>query len=199
LGGRFFGHYFLQAELPLALLAAEPIGLWLRRAPRRVAVMLALPTLLFVVVASIPRWSDQIFERGQPDYAEIGAVMRQHTRADQTIWVWGNAPQIYSAASRRAGTRFVFCNYLTGLSPATPSESDQAIDPAADAMVDAWPLLLSDLDRRRPTLVLDTSEPGIKAYGKFPIRRYPLLAAYLDRHYRIEGYAAGIPFYRRTD
>ena len=35
LGGRFFGHYFLQAELPLVLLAARPLGTTSPRARRR--------------------------------------------------------------------------------------------------------------------------------------------------------------------
>ena len=93
----------------------------------------------------------------------------------------------------------MFCNYLTGLSPATPSESDPAIDPAADAVAEAWPLLLADLERRRPTLVLDTAPAGIKAYGKFPIARYPLLASYLQAHYRLQEDVAGVLLYRRRD
>jgi hypothetical protein len=199
LGGRFFGHYFLQAELPLALLAAPPVARWLGRAPRTAVAMLAFPPLVFLAISASPSLSDRIFERGAPDYAGIGAAVRRATGPDESIWVWGNAPQIYSAADRRAGTRFVFCNYLTGLSPATPSETDPTVDPAADAVAGAWAPLIADLDRRRPTLVLDTSEPHLKAYGKFPIRRYPALATYMKTHYRRDGDAAGVPLYRRKD
>ena len=199
LGGRFFGHYFLQAELPLALLAAEPIARWFRRAPRTVVVGLALPPLLFSLVAASPSLSARLFERGAPDYAAIASAVRRRTTPDQSIWVWGNAPQIYTASDRRAGTRFVFCNYLTGLSPATPSESDPAVDPGADAVAEAWAPLIADLDRRRPALVLDTAEAGVKSYGKFPIRRYPVLADYLRTHYRRDGTVAGLAIYRRSE
>jgi hypothetical protein len=181
------------------LLAAEPIARWLKRARRVVIAALAIPPVIASSVAAFPSVSDRIFARAAPDYTAIASAVRQQTRSDQSIWVWGNAPQIYTAADRRVGTRFTFCNYLTGLSPATPSESDPTVDPTADAVSEAWAPLIADLDRRRPTLVLDTSEPGLKAYAKFPMSRYPVLTAYLQAHYRRDGSAAGVPIYRRSD
>lgn len=55
LGRRFFGHYFLQPELALSVLAAGPVAhLWDRR-PRIAALALALPALVFFTIKRAPR------------------------------------------------------------------------------------------------------------------------------------------------
>ncbi len=198
LGGRFFGHYFLQPELPLALAAAGPVAQLRRSHPRLCAAALAVPALVFFLGATLPpaepgRWLDP----GLPDYAGIGAAVAARTRADETIWVWGNAPQIYYTAQRRPGVRFTFCNYLTGLSPGTPSEYDPSVDPQASAVAWAWRLALDDLEQRRPALILDTAAANLKSYGKFPIAHFPAFARYLASHYRRDEDALGVPIYRR--
>lgn len=197
LGERFFGHYFLQAELPLALLAAGPVARLFQRAPRRAAVALGLPAAAFALLAASP--ARDLLDPGVPDWQRIGRAIAARTAPTDTIWVWGNLPQLYHGAERVQGVRFSFCNYLTGLSPATPSEYDPALDPRDDIVHPAWRMVLDDLDRRRPALVIDTAAAGLKSYGKFPIADYHKLARYLAAHYRPDGDAAGVPVYRRAD
>lgn len=193
-GGRFFGHYFLQAELPLALVAAGPAA---RLGNRRLALGLGLPAALFALIALLPEVTRPIFNAKDPEIRSIGRAIAARTAPADTIWVWGNVPQLYHASARRPGVRFSFCNYLTGLSPGTPSEHLATVDPKAAEVSWAWPLALDDLARRRPELVLDTAAAGLKAYGKFPISRYPLLADYLSNHYERESDIAGIAVWRR--
>jgi hypothetical protein len=200
LGGRFFGHYFLQAELPLAILAAAPATRLLERAPRLFAVLVAGPALFFACGSLVPpghpgAWLDS----PQPDYEGIGRAVQRVSKPDDSMWVWGNAPEIYFTARRRPGVRFTFCNYLTGLSPATPSEYDASVDPGKNVVPEAMGLAIRDLDERRPKWILDTAAAGLKAYGKFPIANYPVLASYLAAHYLRDGDADGVPLYRRTD
>jgi hypothetical protein len=197
LGGRFFGHYFLQLELPLSLLAAAGLArLYARR--RAVAIaLLALPTLAFTLVAASPARASRIFE--EHDYSAIGDAIRARTSPSDTIWVWGNAPQIYFSSQRTPGVRFTFCNYLTGLSPATPSEYDPKSDPRAAAVPGGWKMVIDDLDRRRPSLIADTAAADLKSYGKFPVAAYPTFAAYLAAHYRRDGEVQGVVLYRRID
>ena len=95
--------------------------------------------------------------------------------------------------------RFSFCNYLTGLSPGTPSKYDDRNDPRAQVVQWAWPMALQDLAANKPALVLDTAAAGIKSYAKFPIGKFPLLADYLAAHYRREGDVSGVVVYRRID
>jgi hypothetical protein len=199
LGGRFFGHYFLQAELPLALVAAGPASRLLERAPRLFLVLVVGPAVVFALGALLPlkrpgAWLDS----PQPDYVGIGDAIQRVSAPSDTIWVWGNAPEIYFTSKRKPGVRFTFCNYLTGLSPATPSEYDPAFDPRKSVVPQAMALALGDLERNRPTLVIDTAAVGMKSYGKFPIAHYPELAQYLSKHYRPDGDVDGVPVYRRA-
>jgi hypothetical protein len=199
LGLRFFGHYFLQPEVPLSLLAAGPAKRLFAARPRLAAASLAVPALLFLVVAALPELTRPILNPRDPDYLGIGRAVERRTGVQDTIWVWGNVPQLYYAASRSPGVRFSFCNYLTGLSPGTPSEYDDSQDPRSQALTWAWPLVLRDLDRNRPALVLDTAAAGLKSYGKFPIAAFPPLADYLAAHYLPEGSISGVVLYRRRD
>ena len=199
LGWRFFGHYFLQPELPLALLAAAPVAcLWETR-PRFVVTAIGLPVLVFFLVAVLPQYTRKYVYMTDPDYWTVGRAAAMRTTPSESIWVWGNVPQIYYTAERMPGVRFTFCNYLTGLSPGTRSEYDPTVDPRRNAVPEAWSDLLSDLDSRRPALVIDTAAAGMKSYGKFPIRSFPALEGYLRAHYRPDGVVNGVVFYRRMD
>jgi hypothetical protein len=198
LGGRFFGHYFLQLELPLALVAPMVLAPLWQKGPRMVGAALAIPALLFSVLAAKPSWARACFDADSPDYDTIGRAIAAQTEAGDRIWVWGNAPALYPAADRRTGARFTFCNYLTGLSPATPSEYDPDVDPSRGVVPEAMDMALADLERLKPRLIVDTAAAGLKGYGKFPIARYPKLAHYLQIHYHRDGEAAGIPIYVRN-
>ncbi len=193
-GGRFFGHYFLQAEVPLALLAAGPAS---RLGTRKLALGLGVPAAVFAAIALLPGLTQPIFNAEDPDYRAIGRAIEARTAPDDTIWVWGNVPQLYYSSARKPGVRFTFCNYLTGLSPATPSERLDAVDPRKAEVAWAWPLVLQDLERNRPALVLDTAAAGFKSYAKFPVARYPLLADYLSIHYQLEAPIGAVAVWRR--
>ncbi len=199
LGGRFFGHYFLQPELPLSLLAAGPIAQMWHQRPRLLVLAVAVPGVFFFLGASFPSVSRPIFSPHDPDFAAIGRAIAARTRPTDTIWVWGNVPQIYSAADRSPGVRFTFCNYLTGLSPGTPSEYDPDVDPQRFAVPWAWPQVFEDLERHRPALLVDTAAAHLKFYGRFPISHYPDLDRYLAAHYRRESEVASVVLYRRCE
>lgn len=197
IGGRFFGHYFLQAELPLCVLAALPLARIFARAPRTTVAVVALPALVFFVLACRPQLTRAIFDPGQPDWERIGQRIWARSAPGDTLFVWGNVPPLYPLSELPMGTRFSFCNYLTGLSPGTPSEY---LDVApSDALNEAWPLLLDDLARRRPTWILDTAVAGWKGYGKFPMSRYGPFEAYVSAHYRKTASIDGAALLRRVD
>jgi hypothetical protein len=199
LGGRFYGHYFLQPLPVLVLLAAAPIARALERRPRATIAAVAAPALFFLAVAALPEHSRPILNSGDPDIDTIAQAVRRHARPDQSIWVWGNVPQIYHAADRTPGVRFSFCNYLTGLSPATPSEYDPTVDPSAHIVTWAWPMVAADIASRRPAVIVDTAPGDIKGYGKFPARRYPVLAGILAADYVAVEEIAGAVIYARLE
>lgn len=198
-GGRFFGHYFHLILAPLCLLAAPVFCRlwskgWSHRAP--LVVLCALPALLFFVLATFGRPVAAALDEGEPNYAEVAGRIADLTAVDDRIFVWGNSPQLYVLARRPMGTRFSFCNYMTGESPGTPTETGQ-LNADANQLPAAWDMLFDDLERRRPVLFVDAAAAGWDGYEKYPIARYPRLRAYVDDRYRPLEVRAGVVLYRR--
>jgi hypothetical protein len=198
-GGRFFGHYFHLILAPLCLLAAPAFCRlwhkgWSYRAP--LVALCALPALFFFALATFGRPIAAALDEREPNYGEVAARIADLTTADERIFVWGNSPQLYVLARRPMGARFSFCNYMTGESPGTPTETGQR-NADANQLPAAWEMLFADLERRRPALFVDAAAAGWDGYGKYPLARYPRLRAYVDDHYRPVDVRAGVVMYRR--
>jgi hypothetical protein len=86
----------------------------------------------------------------------------------------------------------VFSNYMTGLSPATRTQSDPGMDASANIVPQSWDMLLADIAERRPELFVDTSPGNVAAYGKFPLASFPRLKAIVDRDYSPIGEVGGV-------
>jgi hypothetical protein len=197
-GGRFFGHYFHLVLPPLCLLAAPAFcRMWGEGPFRRVTlvVLCAVPALSFFGLATFGRPLAAALDEGEPRYDEVAARIAELTTADERIFVWGNSPQLYFLARRSMGTRFSFCNYMTGESPGTPTETGQR-NADANQLPAAWEMLFADLEQRRPALFIDAAAAGWDGYGKYPLGRYPALRAYVDRNYRRVEVRAGVVLYR---
>ncbi|HSY40532.1 MAG TPA: hypothetical protein VLA79_13420, partial [Polyangia bacterium] len=190
-GGRFFGHYFHQMTAPLAVLAApEAARLWRsRRAFSLVA--LGLPAAVFLIIGLLRAPAAKAVGVGAPDYQAIAGFVRAHSAPTDLLVVWGNLPVLYFEADRPLGSRFVFSNYLTGLSPATRTQSDPSADASANVVAESWEMFLADLNSRQPEIFVDTSPGNLGAYGKFPLARFPRLQAIVDRHYSPIGEVGG--------
>ena len=198
-GGRFFGHYFHLLLAPLSLLAAPELAAMWRRSTAWRATLTALTVIPALVFFSLATWARPVAERmdhGEPPYSEVAARLAALTTPDDRIFVWGNSPQLYVLAGRPMGTRFSFCNYVTGESPGTPTETGER-DADANALADAWQMLLGDLDQRAPALFVDTAAAGWDGYEKYPVSRYPGLTSYLAAHYLPLEEVRGVKIYRR--
>ena len=202
-GGRFFGHYFHLVLAPLCLLAAPAFcRFWRKDDGARwsiralLLVLCALPALVFFVLATWGRPLAAALDEGEPRYQEVADRIAELTASDERVFVWGNSPQLYVLARRPMGTRFSFCNYLTGESPGTPTETGQR-NADANQLPAAWQMLFADLGQRRPVLFVDAAAAGWDGYGKYPLARYPRLRAYVDQNYRPVEVRAGVVLYRR--
>ncbi len=199
-GGRFFGHYFHLILAPLCLLAAPAFCRfwregWSYRAP--LVALCALPALLFFALATFARPLAAAMDEREPRYDDVAARIAGLTTVDERIFVWGNSPQLYVLARRPMGARFSFCNYMTGESPGTPTETGQR-NADSSQLSAAWDMLFADLERRRPALFVDAAAAGWDGYGKYPLARYPRLRAYVDRNYQPVDVRAGVVLYRRS-
>jgi|SRR5450631_983467 len=199
-GGRFFGHYFHLVLPPLCLLAAPGfLRLWNRgrRARGLLVAACALPALFFFALASVARPLAAALDESEPTYDRVAARMAALTSAEERVFVWGNSPQLYVLARRPMGTRFSFCNYMTGESPGTPTETGQR-DADSNQLPAAWAMLFADLEERRPALFVDAAAAGWDGYDKFPLARYLRLRSYVDQHYRPIEIRTGVVLYRRV-
>jgi 4-amino-4-deoxy-L-arabinose transferase-like glycosyltransferase len=196
-GGRFFGHYFHQVTAPLAVLAApEAARLWRSRRVLGLAAM-GVPAAGFLLISLLHAPAAQAVGAAPPDYPAIARFVRTHSAPGDGLVIWGNVPVLYFEADRPLGSRFVFSNYLTGLSPATRTQSDPNADAAANVVGESWEMFVTDLGSRLPRLFVDTSPGNLGAYGKFPLSRFPRLQAIVDRNYAPIGEVAGARVFAR--
>jgi hypothetical protein len=198
-GGRFFGHYFYQVIAPLSVLAAPAVRrLWVSKRALIVTAT-ALPVGVFFFMGVFHRPVMAAVDEAEPDYSAIAAFVDAHSGPEDPLVVWGNAPVLYFEANRPLGSRFAFSNYLTGLSPATRTQSDPMADSSANIVDGSWDMFENDLKSRRPRLFVDTSPGNIGSYGKFPPAKYPRLQAILDRDYVSIGQVAGARIFALRD
>jgi hypothetical protein len=203
-GGRFFLHYYLQLLPPLCLLAGRGLGRMAaakreRRALALTVGLFLLPLAGFWVVNAAPGRFHR--ERAAADavYRGIGDFVQAHSRTGESLFVWGNSPEIYHYARRTMGTRFPFCNYHSGKIWGTPSDGTGAsIDPG-QVLEPAWGMLLADLEHRRPALIVDAAAAGLDRWQGHAIARYPALAEVVAVRYRFLAKVAGADIYERRD
>jgi hypothetical protein len=191
-GGRYFGHYFHQLTAVLAVLAAPgAAALWQRR-PRVLAIAMAVPAAGFLAVGALHAQIVALAGQPDPDYPAMAAYLDARSAPSDGLCIWGNLPVLYFDAERPLGCRFSFANYLTGMSPATTTQSDPAVDASMNIVPEAWDMLEADFAARRPRLVVDASPGDVANYGKFPVAKFPRLAAILARDYDELGTIDGI-------
>jgi 4-amino-4-deoxy-L-arabinose transferase-like glycosyltransferase len=179
-GGRYFGHYFHQLTAVLAVLAAPG------------AAALAVPAIGFFAVGALHAQIVALAGQPDPDYPAMAAYIRARSAPSDGLCIWGNLPVLAFEAERPLGCRFSFANYLTGMSPATTTQSDPAVDASMNIVPEAWDMLEADFAARRPRIVVDASPGNVANYGKFPPSQFPRLAAILARDYDELGTIDGI-------
>ncbi len=195
IGGRMYGHYFLLTVPPLSVLAGVGGAEWLAAAStgqrRRLAALVATMACGFLAAAWLFRGATDSWLTLNPDYRLASAYVRARTQPDDRLFVWGWFPALYVDADRCPASRFVYTHLLSG------ARSQAGVTSRGHLVPEAWPMLLGDLQRTRPTYILDTS-PGRYDYP-FPPEQYPALARLLASDYRLETELEGIRIFRRND
>jgi len=186
LGLRFFGHYYLQILPPLTLIGAGVLP-GLTPALRRLAVgFTASAAAVMVAIAFLP--AD---ERGLLPYGAVAAEVRRITGPDDTVFVWGEFPEIYWASGREPSTRFIHTGFLTGV---TGGRDDNVFRPS-DGLPGAWALLDQDFAAHPAALIVDTSGTRIRGARFFPLERSELWQR-ISANYVLSATVEGVRFYR---
>lgn len=185
-GGRGFDHYAIQVLPPLCLV----LGLGLGRLSELVGLSSTRPVLrtaaaIFFVatLAAVTREAVSSRYRTLPvdPSRRVAEFISTRSAADERIFVWGYQPDIYLFAERRAASRFVYASFLSGLVPwtnvAPERDTQYAIVPGA------MDTLLRDLHASRPTFIVDCSAGPNRFWAKYPLAKFPALAAFVAENY----------------
>jgi hypothetical protein len=157
LSGKRYPHYFMTWTPALGLLAGQCgyaiawlagrllARRWTWGALRSGTAFLALA----ILVLNAPLWRDArrkppflIHSQGPADQA-LAAYIESQTKPDDTIFVWGYAPEIYLLSNRTAASRFFFQKRLTDRLHPPDHPTIQTI--------------VQDLRRSQPRLLIDSS------------------------------------------
>ncbi len=188
-GLRFFGHYYLQLVPPLALLSAGALA----RGSRRIATWTVAAAAIMALAFSAAGYFMQPFNR-ETHYERVAAYVQRHSDPDDSLLVWGNAPEIYWASGLEPATRFVATNsFLAGNHPGRPGE-DAAPEETSPIV---WDWFFEDLTSNEPRFIVDTAPARIRGAEYSPITRFPSLQAFVEQHYRFVRSIDGIAVYER--
>ncbi len=197
LGGRYFGHYFLQtvpawsalfgASAPSVLSALDRQGL--RRLLWKGLPLAGLAVFSHVWVAAGG------LESQHPLLRDLARHAATHSAPHERIFVWGYASPVYYFSARQPGTRFVYPQTLAGYVPGLPASLNQETDPMPFVVWKNWDLALRDLEEKKPVLIYDTAPSRFHYWGKFPVKKYPL-AMLLEAAYAPIDTIRGVVVYR---
>ncbi len=212
MGGRFYGHYFVQFLPPLAALAAGPLaGLlgWSTRAeaaapaaPRRTWLRAAALAAAWLPILALTAAGGLRIARGQldglrPEVQPVARYVRENTCPEDRIFVWGYWSQIYYFAQRPPATRFVYAQTLSGYVPGNPISLDPNADTSYYIVPEHWDDFAADVQAHPPELLLDVAPAAIHFWEKYPMDRYPVLQRLVTEHYSLEAVVEGVRIYRR--
>jgi hypothetical protein len=126
-----------------------------------------------------------------PQHRSVAAYIHANTRADDRVFVWGDWPALYVESDRLMSSRFP--GFLRGFARGSDLPPGNW-----DTTPDVWPLLQADLDSHPPALIVDTAAAGWSDFSMYPIRNYPVLAAYVANHYHTVATVDRVVIYARN-
>ena len=198
-GGRFFGHYFIQVLPPLCIIAGAQFAVWRHSWKSKLVVGFAI---LSAVGWMVPRiFADEIAVRfgfhGLKRERAVATYIKEHLPKGEKIFVWGVAPSIYFLSGSDPATRLLWADLLTGRAPGLIETQKGATDTSGSIDKKSWDDLNSDFEKYLPYYIVDTSSGDLRDYAKFPILSYPIMRNIVSGRYTVEATIEGVNIYRR--
>jgi hypothetical protein len=200
---RDWGHYYVQAVPWCGLLFGLVIERALGPLPldeprgRVITACVLLPAVVIVAIGVGNRTAYCISERARgrwrvPADENLCRFVQEHSRPDEKIFVWGFRGDVYVDCHRRPASRYVFTTVVAGL--VTWFNGASKANDDARAMPGSRETLVRELEQTRAPVIVDL---GIPSLGNRPMRRYELLARYLDDKYCPAGMVGEAVLYLR--
>ncbi len=151
-GGRGFDHYYIQCLPPICLLTGWGCGILFMRACRRDGSWWLRIAGILLLLALFPLFRSAraaAFYGQSPDSSlPLGRYIREHTRPDDRVFVWGYQPDLYLFSGRRAASRFIYDSFLSGMIPW--ENVAPGVDTSSTIVPGAWDALQHDLEKSPP-------------------------------------------------
>lgn len=190
IGGKFFGHYYIQLLPPLTILAAVSLAAWWQANGkvkyikwRRAAVLagIFLPPVIYLTT----NWrEEQKRMRGENLYFQNLATEVQKLSVEgEKIFIWGRMPELYYFSQRLPASRFITTNFVVGMNTYNYKDRAAQYGHIIGSQMSDW--LLSDLAANRPQLIIDTAPQNFRQYGKYPLAEMAPLRDFLQENYRL--------------
>ncbi len=192
--GTFYAHYFLQLIAPFSVLSAyglsetwkwaKSLSSWSRFAARGAwTIILLLMLIIYIKNDYKYFFSYTPEEQTVSQYKsldglidlygfnliyqqEIAFYIRAHSDPEETIYVWGIAPQIYFLAQRKAAARY---RNNFNMSPLVTDNSLKALQGYG-------PMVVEDIKESFPAYILQI----------FPLEYLPEFQTFVQDHYKVE-------------
>jgi Dolichyl-phosphate-mannose-protein mannosyltransferase len=192
---RFFPHYFLQAWPFVALCAGaavEPIARSRRWSPTWSTLSAGLLGLSVFCGWHTTVFNEKVDGRVAHDRTvdDVSKVITATTAPRDRIFVWGFSPWVYQYSHRRPAGRFVFETYVTGF---VPWFWEKLSVERARVVPGSVEVLLGDLDREKPSVVVDAGSIMLAR----PMRAYAPFATWLHANYCFDVRIGAFDVYRR--
>jgi len=189
-GGKFFGHYFIQLLPPLTVIAGVAIvdwwpahdstsnAKWKRRA---VLAGIIIPPIIYLGV----NWrEEQKRMNGENRYFQtIAAEVRKLSAPADKIFIWGRMPELYHFSQRLPASRFITSNFVVGMTTYNFADTSARYDSSRSAPM--LSLLMNDLAKNRPKLIIDTAPQNFRQFGKYPISGIAPLQQIISKNYHL--------------
>ncbi len=199
IGGRGYGHYFIQIVPPLAL-AASAGYVYIQQYKKTVWLWLIIPAVIFTAsridiiktyeLLNYPNYKSEI------SFRKTGEYIKSVTAPEDKIYSWGWSTPVYYFADRRSASRFIISDFVSGRIFGTGNTSSAVRNELTEKF---FPILMEDLQKNRPMYFIDTSPAGFFGYDRFPLTMYPELNSYVNSNYNRETVIDGLVIYKRRE
>ena len=187
-GSRAFLHYLIPALPAMVIIAAWALirvidSLKTERIDLKAFVYgVMIIGLCFPIIYTFIQYRDIIdHDASITEFKDLTTYVEANSWEEETIFVWGFAPEIYVLSNRKPASRYSFCNVLTGYLPAVNEDkenTDELIVPGT------WEIFIKELQTNQPRFIIDTQPGDYRAYGKYPMNRYRALNEFLNQYYK---------------
>lgn len=203
LGGRTYGHYFIQIAPPASIIAGRAASFLVKQGNSfrllKVSAVLSVCITLFFFASRVN--IDETYRfikydnwKALPVFRSAADYVRANTKPGDRIYVWGWGTPVYIYSDRRCSSKVLIANYVSGKSFGSSGDYKVSMDHTFLAMMRES--FIREFTESPPELFLDTEKSGLFGYAHFPVKVFPELYNFIMEHYNIETEVQGITIYR---